>query len=256
MKLSVLGLVALVPNALAIYCASENLGYDPLNITAAPHYRSRHDVDTRSPVTMVKLYIHAIYWDNPGFDLDLLQAQVRYVNERFEKWGLQFDFNVSSRWNPVKNEVWVKSFDVNKDAIMDELRRGDYRTANLYLVEGQRGGVCSLPVSSTGPLTHNELRGDGCFVPLMSGFSATDGTIVHELGHWFGLLHTFNGGCGGTDYCEDTAPQSGPSHAKMDTPGDLNSCTSASGQCAANTNVNNHVRLYPLLLVIKSSTRC
>ncbi len=53
------------------------------------------------------------------------------------------------------------------------------------------------------------------------------GTMTHEIGHWFGLYHTFQGGCG-TDTCTtgdficDTPPAANPNYG---CPANKNSCT-------------------------------
>jgi hypothetical protein len=143
---------------------------------------------------------------------------------------------------------WASDIDVDKENKMRSLHQGDYQTLNIYAVEGAGGGVCSLPDGSGAPISQDLLDFDGCFVPLEVARSPNSGTLAHEIGHWFGLLHTFQGGCDGDgDYCDDTAPQNEPSHGALATPGDLGSCPAAD-QCGKGpANVKNFVSLPSLL---------
>ncbi len=66
---------------------------------------------------------------------------------------------------------------------------------------------------------------------LTTGASNLGRTATHEIGHWLGLLHTFQGGCTNTDctqdgdYCCDTPPVS---QANFNCPVGINSCTTDS----------------------------
>ncbi len=47
--------------------------------------------------------------------------------------------------------------------------------------------------------------------------------LTHETGHWLGLFHTFQGGCGDDDKVDDTPPVSGPSYGVC-LPSEINTC--------------------------------
>lgn len=49
-------------------------------------------------------------------------------------------------------------------------------------------------------------------------------TLTHETGHWLGLFHTFQDGCGSNDYCDDTPPVANPSF-NICLPASPNTCT-------------------------------
>ncbi len=56
-------------------------------------------------------------------------------------------------------------------------------------------------------------------------FSSVGRTLTHEIGHYLGLLHTFEGDCTGSgDYCGDTPPVTG-TFANASCPSNGNSCT-------------------------------
>lgn len=94
------------------------------------------------------------------------------------------------------------------------LRKGAYDTLNIYFrtsVRSETGsimnGYCNLPYKLQ-PGSNNFYR-DGCVVYHSTVLGKT---VTHEVGHWFGLLHTFQGGCTGPgDNVMDTPAEASPS---------------------------------------------
>lgn len=245
MKTSSLLLGALAPLALASEgCLNEDFERDPLNIPSAESKRALNDLRARD-LSNIDLYLHVLTANTPDDSIGAaLVEQVSSLNAWFEPYGFHFEHRLS---NFVVSPEWASGIDADKDNKMTQLHRGEYKSLNVYMVESANSGVCSLPDGSGQPISQQSLDGDGCFVPLTAPTSKEAGVMVHEIGHWLGLLHTFQGGCDGDgDYCDDTAPQNGASLGKVATPGDLNSCPAAE-TCGAGrglANVKNHVSKY------------
>ncbi|KAL2883946.1 hypothetical protein SGCOL_000584 [Colletotrichum sp. CLE4] len=106
--------------------------------------------------------------------------------------------------------------------MQQSLRIGGPETLNLYIVPKLNIGLlgyASFPDLLTGAIVvpgaqGTSLGGDGVVI----GYSAMDGplfnkAVVHEIGHWLGLFHPFQGGCAvpDGDYVPDT-PQSRHEH--------------------------------------------
>lgn len=112
------------------------------------------------------------------------------------------------------NELWAD--DGNELEMKSQLRKGGYGTLNVYFHRtlGSNFGYCYFPVAAP---TAEDLTYDGCSIlsATLPGGSATNfnlgKTATHEIGHWFGLYHTFQGGCTGTgDMIFDTPAQDSP----------------------------------------------
>lgn len=103
------------------------------------------------------------------------------------------------------------------------LRQGGYNALNLYFTKGAGVGLlgsCWFPDSVEPKST--EFYRDGCIIrsSTMPGGGEVDAslgkTTVHEVGHWFGLMHTFEGGCTGDgDFIEDTPAEATPARGCM-----------------------------------------
>lgn len=131
------------------------------------------------------------------------------------------------------NDDWATG---NYDTEMKPaLRNGTYADLNVYFLSDLGGGllgICNFP-ENVSPGSADFYR-DGCNVLAQSvpGGTATPfnlgGTATHEIGHWFGLFHVFQGSaCSGSgDSVSDTPLQSTPTNG---CPSSKDSCPRAAG---------------------------
>ncbi|KAG8813107.1 hypothetical protein FRC17_001671 [Serendipita sp. 399] len=173
---------------------------------------------------------HVIY-KNETFEGGLLQdwmvnASIGAMNDHYAQTGIHFQLD---HVDYTLNETWFIGADPVYKAVQNDmkqaLRVGDSATLNIYTVGfGTRTnndllGYSTFPwwLVNIGNTTANTINGtidDGVVIVYSSIPDGTEPhynegkTLTHEVGHWLGLYHPFQGGCTGYgDGVMDTPPQ-------------------------------------------------
>jgi hypothetical protein len=128
------------------------------------------------------------------------------------------------------NNLWAG--DGDEHAMKSALRKGDKKVLNVYFVNFADGllGYAYLPWQVNVPVLDGIPVLDGVVNHYDSipggGYGVYDegDTLVHEVGHWLGLLHTFQGGCSISDGVADTAPEQSPNYGGCSSPGSRDTC--------------------------------
>ena len=168
------------------------------------------------------------------------------LNEDYAPLNISF---VLMDYEYTVNDDWATDAVGNESDMKSKLKRGTYADLNLYFISEPVDiqedlfiliGWCQFPSNASNDESVASL--DGCMVyaeTLPGGrFPArTLGkTATHEVGHWFGLMHVFEGrSCSGDgDLVSDTNQQSEVSYG---CPLDRDSCPGSKGL----DNVNNYM---------------
>jgi hypothetical protein len=170
----------------------------------------------------IDVVFHVIREDNGsgGNTQQQVNAQIAVLNNAYNgNTGgatTPFTFNLVST-NFVNNSTW---FDAGYGSTAERqmkaaLRQGGPETLNIYSfnVGGGLLGWATFPTDYASDPTYDGvviLNGsvpNGGAVPYDEGDTGT-----HEVGHWLGLYHTFQGGCKGGDLVSDTAAESSPAY--------------------------------------------
>jgi hypothetical protein len=152
----------------------------------------------------------------------MIAAQMDVLNEAYSGTGAAegssdtpFRFNYETTTYTV-NAAWASLEPRSKEtkAAKAALHQGNAATLNVYVVDlgGDLLGYATFPQPGKGQLSQDgvaildESMPGGAIEPYNEG-----DTLVHEVGHWLGLFHTFQGGCNGPgDYVVDTPAEGGP----------------------------------------------
>ena len=160
---------------------------------------------------VVNVYFHVITDGSTGSLRDSeIDSQMRVLNNAFAPWGWAFNLAGVDRTN---NAAWFNDCYSNEKPMKTALHLGGAQDLNIYsCTPGPYLGFATFPSSVRGQPAQ-----DGVVILYTSlphggepNYDEGD-TATHEVGHWFGLYHTFQNGCSKNgDYVEDTPAERSP----------------------------------------------
>ena len=178
----------------------------------------------RKPAATVAIptYVHVISkgagFENGDVPDNMIRAQMSVLNNAFGGYtggaATGFSFNVAGVTRTV-NERWHNMTILSREEreAKAALRQGGPETLNIYLTAG--GGYlgwATFPSSYSSQPSQDGIVVDFRSLPHGPYAEYSEGdTATHEVGHWLGLYHTFQGGCTpNNDYVSDTPAERGP----------------------------------------------
>jgi hypothetical protein len=158
---------------------------------------------------VINVYVHVIRNTSGSGDVSdqRIASQISVLNSAYAATGWQFSLAFTDRTN---NSTWytMGPGTTAESQAKAALHRGTRRDLNLYIANIGQGllGWATFPWDYA---SHPTLDGVVILGESMPGGTAAPynlgDTATHEVGHWMGLYHTFQGGCSkNNDFVDDT----------------------------------------------------
>lgn len=183
------------------------------------HFVAEELANSDEPVT-IRVFPHVIYAENDRGKLTetALARQLNALNKAFANTSFRFvdakgseeEQKHPSRFT--QNRQWhYMASDTSAEAeAKNELHRGETEALNVYFVEPPKDlGWATMPWSNEAGTKQDGVVVLYSTVPGGEKKHYDEGdTLIHEVGHWLGLWHTFERGCPPPgDVVSDTAPE-------------------------------------------------
>ena len=211
-------------------CAAEVV--DLRAAAAADAYAQSVDAFTSFAAVQIPVAFHVIYASvsGPGNATEgnipdaQIEDQIAVLNDAYAGTGYSFYLASVDR---TKSSKWFKATpgSRNETQMKQSLAISPATTLNMYSLKPGQGllGWATFPTDYPessyrhGTVLHYGTLPGGGLAPYNQGDTGT-----HEVGHYLGLYHTFQGGCTGNgDFVSDTPPEASPAYG---CPGGRDSC--------------------------------
>ncbi|SPT59698.1 zinc metalloprotease [Actinomadura madurae] len=165
---------------------------------------------TAAAVT-VRVHFHVVYGSSGNVSDAVLNNQLDVLNDAYAGSGVTFTLAEIKR---TQNASWFSDPERYESQMKNALHTGDAQDLNFYTADlgSSLLGWATFPSeyssqpSMDGVVVHYQSLPGGSLGNYNEGDTGT-----HEVGHWMGLYHTFQDGCGGQgDRVSDTPAEQSP----------------------------------------------
>ena len=166
---------------------------------------------------VIPVYVHEINSSTGGGDITSTQVanQIAVLNSAYASSGFSFHVEVH---DVTRNDSWYGAGpnSAAETQMKNALRQGGKNALNIY-TNNMGGGLLGWATFPSDYARSPKLDGIVVLYSSLPGGSAAPynlgDTATHEVGHWMGLYHTFQGGCNGLgDQVSDTPSERSPAY--------------------------------------------